>query len=58
MAPKGKNRNNCEYHKRLSASQKDLVRKRPVKTGLLKRFFAWIARGATQSAIGSTSCPT
>jgi len=56
MATKGKN--NCEYHSLLTASKKDLARKRPVKTGLLKKFFAWIAHGTNQSANGSRSCPT
>ncbi len=56
MAPIGKN--NCKKHTLFDAAPKDRSRKRPVKTGLLKRFFAWIARGANQSAIGSKSCPT
>ena len=58
MALLGKNRINCENHTLPDAAPKDRVRKRPVKTGLLKRFFAWIARGTDQSAIGSTSCRT
>ncbi len=58
MAPLGKNRNHCENHTLPNAAPKELVRKRPVKTGLLKRFFAWIARGTNQSAIGSTACPS
>ncbi len=58
MAPISKNKNYCENHALPNAAQKDRVRKQPVNTGLLKRYFAWIARGANQSAIGSTSCPT
>ena len=47
-----------QYHTRLSASKKDLIRRRTAKTGLLKTFFAWIARGTSQSAMGIPSCPT
>ena len=58
MAPMGKNRNKFENHALPNAAQKDPVRKQPVKTGLLNRFFAWIARGTNQSALGSTACPS
>lgn len=58
MAPKCKKENNREYHTLLSTYRKDPARKRPAKTGLLKKFFAWIARGANQVSTGNTSCPT
>ena len=58
MALKCKKENNGEYHTLLSICRKDPARKRPAKTGLLKKFFAWIARGANQASIGKTSCPT
>jgi hypothetical protein len=58
MVLENKNGKRGRYQTIPTASKKELTRKRPAKTGLLKKFFAWIARGANQSAIGSTSCPT
>lgn len=58
MAPDSLNGHDGKYHTRLSTSKKDIVRTRTVKTGMLKTFFAWIARGTSQSAIGKQSCPT
>ncbi len=58
MAPKGKKGNVGDDQALFTVSEKDLTPKRPPKTGLLKKFFAWIARGANQSAAGNGSCPT
>jgi len=32
--------------------------KKPEKSGLLKRFLDWIAKGAVESNISGKSCPT
>jgi len=58
MAPKGKKDFIRDDPALLSVSKKNLTPKQPVKTGPLKKFFAWIARGANQSAASSRSCPT
>jgi len=58
MAPKGQKSRNGDDQALLSASKENLTAKQPAKTGPLKKFFAWIARGANQSAAGSRSCPT
>jgi len=30
----------------------------PLRTGLLKKFLAWIAKGADESHMGKSSCPS
>lgn len=58
MALKSILRHDSMHHTRYGAPEKDIIGRRTVKTGLLKAFFAWIARGTSQSAMGRPSCPT
>ncbi len=58
MAFENKNGKNGKHQTISTASKKELTQKRPAKTWMVKRFFAWIARGANQSTTGITSCPT
>ena len=58
MTFENENGKNGKYQTISTASKKALTQKRPAKTWMVKRFFAWIARGANQSTTGTTSCPT
>jgi len=41
--------NNTKVHNVISVSKTIYSQKKPEKSGLLKRFLAWIARGAVES---------
>ena len=58
MDPEIKNRNNTKVHNVVSVSKTIYSQKKPKKSGLFKRFLDWIARGAAESNMGKTSCPT
>ncbi len=58
MDPETKNRNNTKVHNVVSVSKTIHSQKKPEKSGLLKRLLDWIARGADESHMGKTSCPT
>ena len=58
MAPETKNRNNTKNHNIVSVFKKTFSQEKLEKSGLLKRFLDWIAKGAGESKIGGTSCPT
>lgn len=58
MGPGSKNRNNTKNHSIVSPSKKTFSEEKFEKIGLVKRFLEWIAKGADESHIGRTSCPT
>jgi hypothetical protein len=58
MDPEIKNRNNTKVHNVVSVSKTIYSQKKHKKSGLLKRFLDWIARGAAESHMGKSSCPT
>ncbi len=58
MDPEIKNRNNTKVHNVVSVSKTIYSQKKPEKPGLLRRLLDWIARGAAESHMGKTSCPT
>jgi len=53
-----KNRNNTKVHNVVSVSKTIYSQKKPKKSGLFRRLLDWIARGAAESHMGKTSCPT
>jgi hypothetical protein len=58
MDTETKNRNNTKVHNVVSVSKTIYSQNKPEKFGLLKRFLDWIAKGACESHMGRTSCPT
>jgi len=58
MDPETKNRNSKKVHNVISVSEPTYSQKKPKKPGLLRRLLDWIARGAAESHMGKTSCPT
>ncbi len=47
MAPETKNQNNTKNDSIVSAPKKTIPRKKPEKSGLLKRVLYWIAKGGS-----------
>ena len=58
MKPKRKYRDKKTGHNAGSVSIPSFSQKQSKKSGFLKRFLNWIARGADESNMGKTSCPT
>jgi hypothetical protein len=58
MKSETKNGNNRKNHFTVAVSEKALSEKEPEKPGFLKRFLDWIAKGAKETNLGGTSCPT
>jgi hypothetical protein len=58
MEPELKNRNHKKNNSTASVSKKTFSQGKSAKSGLLKRFLDWIAKGASASNMGGISCPT
>jgi len=58
LDPESKNRNNTKVHNVVLISKTIYSQKKSNKSGLLKRFLDWLARGVDESHKGRTSCPT
>ena len=58
MKPKRKYRDKKTGHSAGPVSIMSFSQKQTKNLGFLKRFLDWIARGADESHMGSTSCPT
>ncbi len=58
MDPETKNRNSKKVHNTISVSEATYSQKKPEKPGFFRRLLDWIARGAAESHVGKTSCPT
>ena len=50
--------NHIDNVKQGKVAKKSFSQVKPEKSGLLKRFFDWIAKGAAESNMGGKSCPT
>ena len=58
MEPENINRRETKTHSMVSVSKITFAEEKPGKSGLLKRFLDWIAKGADELHMGRTSCPT
>jgi hypothetical protein len=58
LDPESKNRNNTKVHNVVFISKTIYSQKKPEKSGLLKRFLTWLARGVDESHKGKPFCPT
>jgi hypothetical protein len=58
MKPKRKYRDKKTGHNTGPVSITAFSQKQTKNLGFLKRFLDWIARGAAESHMGKTSCPT
>jgi len=58
MKPKRKYRDKKIGHNACPVSITAFSQKQTKNLGLLKRFLDWIARGAAESHMGKTSCPS
>jgi len=58
LDPESKNRNNTKVHNVVLISKTIYSQKKPEKSGPLKRFLDWIARGTEKSGTGKPFCPT
>ena len=58
MKPKRKYRDKKTGHNAGPVSITAFSQKQTKNLGFLKRFLDWIARGAAESHMGKTSCPT
>jgi len=48
----------AEGHNTVSVTKNTLSKAKTEKSGLLKKFLDWIAKGAKQANMGAQSCPS